>query len=195
MSAPSRSEPERERHLPGEEGTWILIFGDMTVFAFIFVVYTYDRSQNAALFNASQQALNQNFGAINTLVLLSSSLCVALAVRAVRHDLPDLASRLFGGAFLCALGFASLKCLEYGEKLGHGIGPMTNSFYTYYFVLTGLHFFHLLLGMGVLAFLRTLARKPELTKRQFGYLEGGACFWHMVDLLWIVLFPLLYLMH
>ena len=187
-----------ERHLPGEEGTWVFILGDMTVFALIFAVFVYYRADDPALFRESQQSLNQNFGAINTLLLLTSSLFVVTAVRAVRHNVPRVAPALFAGAFACGLGFSLNKILEYSEKLDAGLKPATNDFFMYFYVLTGLHFFHLLIGMGLLVFLIVLARRARdesLSEKQFGYREGGACFWHMVDLLWIVLFPLLYLMH
>jgi nitric oxide reductase NorE protein len=181
------------RHLPGEEGTWIFILGDMTVFALLFGVYIDARSKDPLLFDRSQAILHQTYGAINTLLLLSSSLMVVMAVRAIRHGVPNIAPRLFAGAFACGLGFSFMKYLEWSEKLKDGIKPATNDFWMYYYILTGLHFFHLILGMAVLVFCFVQAKKPQLSVRQFAFVEGGACFWHMVDLLWIVLFPLLYL--
>ena len=188
-----KAEKKRKRHLPGEEGTWIFILGDMTVFALLFGVYMEARSHDPELFNAAQQSLNQNFGAINTLLLLCSSLFVVTGIRAIRKGLRNIAPPMFVGAFICGLGFSLIKYLEYSEKLDAGLTPSVNDFWMYFYVLTGLHFFHLLIGMGVLAFIWTQARKPTLSKHRFAFVEGGACFWHMVDLLWIVLFPLLYL--
>jgi nitric oxide reductase NorE protein len=190
--APKEGE-KRKRHIPGEEGVWVFIMGDMTVFAVFFATFLYYRGQQVELFDQGARTLKQSYGVINTLLLLTSSLLVVMGVRAVRRKLSHIAPWLFAGAMCCGLGFTGMKFLEYGEKLSHGITPATNNFYMYYFILTGLHFFHLLLGMGVLTFLTRMARKPELTAKQFGFVEGGACFWHMVDLLWIVLFPLLYL--
>jgi nitric oxide reductase NorE protein len=187
----------RERHLPGEEGTWVFILGDMTVFAVFFATYLYYRGQQRALFVESQHSLVQGYGVINTLLLLTSSLCVVLGMKAVRGRLAGEPTRaapwLFGGALACGLGFSAMKFVEYGEKLAAGITPATNDFFMYYFILTGLHFFHLILGMGVLVFLIRAGRRTSMSVRQFAFVEGGACFWHMVDLLWIVLFPLLYL--
>ena len=190
---PVADKAERTRHLPGEEGTWIFILGDMTVFALLFGVYISARATAPGVFRSSQVALNQNFGAINTLLLLSSSLMVVTGIRAIRNNVPRIAPWMFAGAFTCGLGFAFIKYLEWGEKLRHGLKPATNDFWMYYYILTGLHFFHLLLGMGVLVYLFKASRKASLSARQFAFVEGGACFWHMVDLLWIVLFPLLYL--
>jgi nitric oxide reductase NorE protein len=185
------------RHLPGEEGTWIFIFGDMTVFALLFGVYLEARSHDPELFNTAQATLNQNFGAINTLLLLCSSLFVVTAIRAIRNRVggKTLAPALIAGAFTCGLGFSLIKYLEYSDKLSSGIKPATNDFWMYFFVLTGLHFFHLLIGMGLLAFIFVQARRAQLDARRFAFVEGAGCFWHMVDLLWIVLFPLLYLVH
>jgi nitric oxide reductase NorE protein len=97
------------------------------------------------------------------------------------------------GAFACGLVFIAVKVFEYHERIAAGQTPSENDFYTLYFILTGLHLFHLIIGLGVLTSLWFLARKPELTKHQWAFFEGGTCFWHMVDLLWIVLFPLIFL--
>ena len=187
------SAAHRTRRIPGEEGTWIFIVGDMCVFAVFFSVYLHSRGKAPALFNRSQEMLNRNFGLINTFLLLISSLLVVIAVRAFRVQRQVLASRLFVGAFLCGLGFVVVKAFEYHDKLAAGINPTTNDFFMYYFVLTGLHLFHLIVGMVVLTVLYRFSRRPELTKNQLAFFEGGACFWHMVDLLWLVLFPLLFL--
>lgn len=181
------------RHLPGEEGTWVFILGDMTVFAVFFATYLYYRGQQRQLFIDSQRHLVQGFGVTNTLLLLVSSLFVVLGMRAIRQRRSDVGPWMFVGAMVCGLGFSAMKFLEYGEKLSAGITPATNSFFMYYFILTGLHFFHLLLGMVVLAFLVRASRHPDMSAKRYAFVEGGACFWHMVDLIWIVLFPLLYL--
>lgn len=185
--------PRPHRHLPGEEGTWVLILGDMTVFAVFFATYLYYRGEQPELFAESAQSLEPGFGVINTLLLLTSSLCVVIGIRAVRRRRTRLPPALFAGSLACGLGFSAVKFVEYRELLSAGITPATNSFFMYYFVLTGLHFFHLVLGMGVLVYLIRVSRLPELGARRLAFMEGGACFWHMVDLLWIVLFPLLYL--
>jgi nitric oxide reductase NorE protein len=197
QTARAKVRAKAERHLPGEEGTWIFILGDMTVFALLFGVYIDARSKDPELFDQQQHLLKQQFGAINTLLLLCSSLFVVTAIRALRSGKHrTLAPKLFAAAFVVGgCGFTLMKALEWGEKFHHHITPSTNDFWMYYFILTGLHFFHLLLGMAVLTFLFFQSRKPELNQRQFAFVEGGACFWHMVDLLWIVLFPLLYLVH
>jgi len=193
-SAPERA-PAKKRHIPGEVGVWVFIFGDMTVFALLFGVFIYYRGKQPLIFQHSQHELHRYFGAINTLLLLSSSLCVVTAVRAIRAQMRRLAPVLIGIAFVCGALFLMNKGLEWGSLLSAGHKPATNNFYMYFFVLTGIHAFHLTIGMGVLVTLFILSRKPELTKGQWAFVEGGACFWHMVDLLWIVLFAILYLVH
>jgi nitric oxide reductase NorE protein len=187
--------PARPKHVPGEEGVWIFILGDMTVFALLFGVFIQARSKDPALFDHASAQLNQNYGAVNTLFLLTSSLLVITGIRAIRDHMTRIAPWCFAGAMACGFGFLTLKVLEYHHELSHGLKPATNDFFMYFFVLTGLHAFHLLIGMGVLTFCFISSRKPEPpSEKRFAFIEGGACFWHMVDLLWIVLFPLLYLM-
>lgn len=148
------------KRVPGEEGTWVLIFGDMFIFAVIFITYLHYRGQQVNAFNESQKNLVRGFGATNTLLLLTSSLLVVVGVRAIRRSRSDLAPWMFLGAMACGLAFSSLKLIEYGEKFSAGITPATNDFYMYYFVLTGLHFFHLIVGMVVLAAIALSSRQP-----------------------------------
>jgi nitric oxide reductase NorE protein len=184
---------EKTKRIPGEEGVWIFILGDICIFAVFFTYYLVQRSKNVDLFDVSQSTLNKNFGAVNTVFLLISSLFVVLAVRAMRVAERILARRLITGAFLCGVAFIVVKVFEYSERIAAHQIPSTNSFYLLYFVLTGLHLFHLILGLGVLTALFFLTRRAELSKNPWAFFEGGACFWHMVDLLWLVLFPLIFL--
>ena len=182
------------RHVPGEPGIWVLLFGDMLVFTVLFTVYLHQRGIKPELFAESQGALNRALGATNTLVLLTSSILVVFATRALRRpELRYLARRLTLGGVLVGSCFIAIKAFEYHEKISAGITPSTNEFFMYYFVLTGLHLAHVIIGLIVLTVLSTLASKPEPTKTHLAFFEGGACFWHMVDLLWIVIFPLIFL--
>ena len=183
----------QERRLPGEEGTWVFLFGDMTVFAVLFGTYLYYRGADPVAFDGSQARLNPTFGVVNTLILLSSSLLVVTAVRAVRQRQNVLAGRLIVGAITCGVLFVVNKTIEYAQKISHGFLPTSDQFAMYFYGMTGLHLVHVVLGIGLLWFMLALTRRSELTARQYGYLEGAACFWHMVDLLWIIIFPLLYL--
>jgi nitric oxide reductase NorE protein len=181
-------------HLPGESGVWVFILGDMMMFALLFTVFIYYRSQDVGLFAESQLTLNQTFGAFNTLLLLSSSWFVALGINAARKGLGKISARHFASTLCCALAFVVVKVFEYGEKLRAGVNITTNDFYMYYFMLTGIHLIHVVIGLGVLTFLWHTARSAELNEKNINVLESGASFWHMVDILWIVLFALFYLL-
>ena len=180
-------------HIPGEAGIWIFIFGDMCLYGVLFGTYISDRAKHPALFNSSSAFLTTSYGAVNTLLLLTSSLCVALALRAVREQIAvERAPLLLKIAFLCGVGFVINKVLEYSDLISAHHTPGKSLFFTYFFILTGIHLTHLLAGMGVLVFLHKLASKPSRTARDLRAMESGASFWHVVDLLWIVLFPLFY---
>lgn len=182
------------KHIPGEAGIWVLLFGDMMVFTVLFLVYLDQRGKNSELFAQSQDHLNRTAGAVNTLVLLCSSVLVVFGVHAARSGQSrDLASRLMVAGFGVGSLFVVIKVYEYHEKVAAGITPSTNEFYMYYFVLTGLHLAHVIIGLATLLALSRLARNPEPSKNQIAFIEGGGCFWHMVDLLWLVIFPLIFL--
>ena len=182
-----------QKYIPGEIGVWMFVIGDMLVFTFFFCVFLFYRSFNIDLFNASQAALDQNLGAINTILLLTSSWFVVAAIESIRNDASKNGRKLFIGAFLCGAGFAVIKIFEFTEKVNSGITMGTNDFYMYYFFLTGVHFLHVIIGLGVLLALISKARASEFNDHDISIFESGGVYWHMVDLLWIVIFPLIYL--
>jgi nitric oxide reductase NorE protein len=182
-----------KRRLPGVEGVWVFVLADMMVFALLFGSFMLSRRQHPAVFEASRHCLNPNFGGVNTLILLTSSWFAALALDAVRKSRFALAQRLIAGAFLCGLAFMVSKAIEYTEKLNAGISLLTNDFFMYYFTLTGIHLFHVVAGNVVLLVLWFMARSRSFDPQRPVVLECGAIYWHMVDLIWIILFPLLYL--
>jgi nitric oxide reductase NorE protein len=185
---------EGHQEIPCEVGIWVFVLGDMFVFGLFFTVFVYYRGLDLEVFRTSQATLNQNYGALNTLLLLFSSWFVVLAVIDVREHAARYAARLLGLAMLCGLGFSVVKFVEYGEKLRAGLGIMTNDFYMYYYIFTGLHFVHVIIGLGVLIYLWSMVQAGVKSAGELRIFESGAIYWHMVDLLWIVLFPLLYLL-
>jgi nitric oxide reductase NorE protein len=180
--------------LPGEPGVWMFIIGDVLIFSLLFSVFVYDRSQEVALFVEQQQLLNQTLGLCNTLLLLTSSWLVALAVHSARTGQLARARGCFGLATLGGIGFVVIKYFEWSDKLAAGLTIETNNFFMYYYVMTGIHLMHMLIGIGVLVFLWQSVRDAEFDSQDVAVLESGACFWHLVDILWIALFALLYLM-
>ena len=181
------------RRIPGEQGTWVFLFGDMLVFGVFFTTFMVERSEAPELFDVARRTLHIGVGLTNTLVLLTSSLCVVVAIGAIRAGAKSIATSAVICGIACGLAFVGLKVFEYSALLAGGHGAGANHFYLYYFILTGLHLFHVCLGILVQAFLLTQARRTELSATRMAVVEGGACFWHLVDLLWIFLFALLYL--
>lgn len=180
------------RRMPGEEGVWIFIFGDLVFFGLFFLTYLYYRAADPELYARSQAQLNTLLGFLNTLILLTSSWFVAQAVKAVRQSRLSTARVLIGGGFLLGASFVTIKIFEYHEKISAGVTVVTNEFFMFYFMYTGIHLVHVLIGLGVLIFLFRLARE-ETAGLHVASFESGGAFWHLVDLLWVVLFALLYL--
>lgn len=178
---------------PGTDGIWTFLFIDMIVFSLFFVVYLSERLRLPEVFAASQARLDPKFGLVNALILLTSSLFVAEAVAAVRLGKVGLARNRLGLALICGLGFSVSKLTEYAGKFAAGISPVTNSFYSFYFLLTMIHFLHVLAGMVFIAHCLAQARAETGQPAYLTKLENTGLFWHFVDLLWLFLFPLLYL--
>ena len=194
MSDPNEARTASAQHLPGEVGVWMFIVGDLVIFTLLFAVFLYYRADDVPLFTESQRTLNQTYGAVNTLLLLSSSWFVALAVQGARIGERLNALRLIALAFGCGAGFIGIKDVEYSEKFRAGYNIVTNDFFMYYFLTTGIHLVHVVIGMAVLAFLWHTTRGGEIDAGELSTLESGASFWHLVDILWIALFALLYML-
>ncbi|OBK70225.1 cytochrome c oxidase subunit 3 family protein [Mycobacterium sp. 1274761.0] len=182
---------EVRRHVPGDPSMWFFVIGDLLIFGVYFVGYMFYRGGDQAEFLHSQAQLNLNIGAVNTFVLLTSSLFVALGTAAARAGETADALRLFGVALACGAAFPLLKLFEYIPEITAGMTPGTNLFFMYYYVMTGLHLCHVLLGLVILCFVIRNLRGPA--KPRISFVETGATYWHMVDILWLILFALLYL--
>ena len=182
------------RRLPGDLAIWFFILAELLAFAVFFSAYAFARASHVEEFNLYQQTLSRNLGGLNTVLLITGSWFVARAVQAAHRDAPaQIASNLAWG-WLCGAGFLVVKCFEYADKFGAGISLSTNTFYMFYISLTFFHFMHVLLGMVILSVLWVQSRKGVYGAHEANGLESGAAYWHMVDLLWIVLFPLVYVM-
>jgi len=177
--------------IPGEPGIWVLIIGDFLVFSLLFIVFGHYRRQDPQLFFHSHMVLNRGIGLANTLVLLTSSVLVALSVQRMRRGANGAV--LLWTSFACALTFIGLKLLEYSQKLAVGITPMTDQFYTLYFAYTGIHLAHVLLGTILLGLMAKVASRIPMTAAGVMIVECGAILWHLIDLLWIMLFAIFYL--
>lgn len=198
MTAQIRSEttdpvtPTKPR-IPGEEGIWVFVLGDMTIFALFFATFMYARAQNPARFTQDHAHLNMTSGTVNTVLLLTSSLFMVGAVRHVLSGRQRSAARLLGAALACGLGFIAIKAGEWSQLLTSGKTVSSGEYFSYYFVFTGIHLGHVIIGCVLLGRLIVITRRPELAARQVVVTESCGIFWHMVDLLWVVLFALFFL--
>jgi nitric oxide reductase NorE protein len=185
------SRAETASHLPGQGSMWFFVLGDLWIFVCYFACYVYDRGQSPEAFLQGQHLLSQPLGAFNTVILLTSSLFVALCIEAARaHDLLNAARFVaLGGG--CGALFMLIKAFEWTSKIRAGLPEGTEDFFLYYFMFTGLHVVHVSLGLFILWLVwRELGkREPRLA-----LIESGGTYWHMVDLLWLAIFALVYLM-
>ncbi|MEE4023403.1 cytochrome c oxidase subunit 3 [Gordonia sp. PKS22-38] len=186
-----RTEPQR---VPGEPGLWVFLLGDMVVFAIMFVAFLVDRAKDPETYRAARESLDLTVPLTNTMVLLVSSLVVVVALNHVRAGTFTRAMWGFAGGAACAVVFIALKSFEYTHLVHEGHGPGTDPYFMWLFILTGVHLAHVVLGLVVLVVLMLRARRHEASEGSGRvFYEGGTCFWHLVDLLWMMLFPLVYL--
>jgi len=182
----------RTAHLPGDIAMWVMVLGDFVFFGAYFIIFMVHRAMAPELFLQSQQHLNLTVGVVNTLVLLTSSWFIVRSVATARSGDHQGAVRLtyLGGA--CGVLFIAIKAYEWSAEIGAGHTMPANEFFLFYYMLTGVHLFHVGLGLLILGIVVRELRNPR--KRRVSMVESGATYWHMVDLLWIVIFGLLYVM-
>jgi nitric oxide reductase NorE protein len=178
------------RHVPGQPDMWVLVLFEALVFTAYFAVYLFHRSAHSGLFLRSQGYLNPWLGTLDTVLLLTSSMMMLRCVQAARAG---LARAAMANAYLtAALGVAFLasKITEWALLVHDGHGFSSNEFFLYYFFLTGIHLLHLLIGFITLGVIFYQLRSPK--RRSQEVVETCATYWHTVDLLWILIFSLLY---
>ncbi len=185
----------QKKALPGDFAIWIFIYAELLVFGIFFLAYAYTRAQHVELFNTYQQHLNRESGAINTLVLITSSYFVVMAVAAIRRGAAGHCTRWLILAVLSGSVFVWIKLAEFAAKHAEGITLSTNTFYMFYLSLTFFHFMHVLMGMVILSVVALKAYRGAYNAQEHTGVETGASYWHMVDLVWIILFPLVYVLH
>lgn len=175
--------------LPGNPMIWILILGELAVFGALFVGFAVARALDPMAFNASQAHLDGLIGGLNTMVLMTSGWLVAVAVQR-RASSPGVPSRSHRAAMLGAMAFGgvflAIKIVEYSDKIGQGFTPETDMFFQLYYLMTGFHALHVVMGLIILGIVTW--------RDSLDNMETGAAFWHMVDLIWVLLYPLVYLL-
>lgn len=193
-SVPAPASPGPATAPPGDLAIWFFILAELLAFGVFFAAYAFARAHNVALFDTMQQTLDRQAGALNTVLLISGSACVARAVEAVGRARSATGARWLLAGIACGAGFLVVKGVEYAAKFEAGINLSTNTFYMFYLSLTFFHFMHVILGMVILVALWVKTRQGAYGPADMNGIESGAAYWHMVDLVWIVLFPLVYVM-
>jgi nitric oxide reductase NorE protein len=196
MATVAIAEPITEKHgkavVPGQPDMWVLVMIEAMTFSAYFVVYTLYYKRNAALFLDAQSHLNLGLGAINTLILLTSSSSIARCVKRSRTGDYAAALRALCVTAIGGLLFTALKLYEWSVEIGKGFSFTTNRFFSFYYFLTGMHLLHVLVGFIALGVVYHQIKSPA--RRSQELIETGATFWHMVDFLWVIIFALLYVM-
>jgi cytochrome c oxidase subunit 3 len=184
---------------------WLFLGTEVLLFAGLFLGYTVYRHFYHQTFHELSRTLSLPLGATNTVILITSSLSVALAYFWVKTGQNGKAIAALIFTILCACAFLVIKGFEYQHKFEEGMlpgqfysygevsGPGANLFFTIYFLTTGLHAFHVIVGMSVLIWILGRLIKGQFSPTYYVPVELGALYWHLVDLVWIFLFPLLYL--
>jgi len=179
---------------PGDLAIWVFILAELLVFALFFAVYAFARVNNVELFNQYQLTLDRDTALLNTLALITGSYFVVRGVADIRDGDSRGLVRWLLAALLMGAIFLVLKSGEFAHHYEQGVNMRTNLFYMFYFSLTFFHFLHVIMAMVIIAAVALKARRGGYTSTEHTGVETGASYWHMVDLVWLVLFPLIYVM-
>ncbi len=197
-----QAEKQRDR-IAAKYGMWLFLFTEILFFGGMFLLYSVYRSKYPAEFHASAAEENLLLGSINTAILLTSSLFIAVAISAVKKGNYRLSVILQGATILMGIAFLGIKAVEWSEKIARGIYPNSPVldkmsmgeilFFGLYYVMTGIHGIHVLIGICVISFMVYFTLTGNITRENFSKIENTGLYWHFVDIVWIYLFPLFYL--
>lgn len=190
-------------------GMWLFLVTEVLLFSGMFVAYAVYRAWYPEVYSVSSELLDWRLGTLNTIVLLASSFTVALSIHFIQKNEKEKVIVLLLLTLLCAAVFMVVKYFEYTGKWSHGIFPGAGfaphgdytayniayapQFFSVYFVMTGIHGVHVLVGMGIFVWLTIRAAKGHFSSAYYTPIELSGLYWHLVDIIWIFLFPLLYL--
>ncbi|MFH0991850.1 MAG: cytochrome c oxidase subunit 3 family protein [bacterium] len=207
MSTPSIHVAHEQTHrdnIGSRMGMWLFLFTELILFGGLFLVYAVYRFKYPAEFQLASKELDTLIGTVNTIILLTSSLTVAMSITAIQEGKKSLAQMLIGMTLVLALAFLVNKYFEWGHKFELGIYPGSPDllgkpsgeilYFGLYFVMTGLHALHVVIGMIILAVMMVFISRGIINERSYVRLEAGGLYWHLVDIIWIFLFPLFYLL-
>ena len=203
MSEPITSHAEHRDDEASKMGMWLFLFTELLLFGGLFLVYTIYRHLNYEAFSHAALELSVTFGTINTVVLITSSLTIALSISAIKVNQVKKAIILLWGTIFFALVFMINKYFEWSAKIEHGLFPGMEHFmdlppgeglfYLLYFFMTGLHAFHIIAGSIFIIVVISQLNKGKVKHDDYILQENAGLYWHLVDVIWIYLFPLFYL--
>lgn len=181
-------------NIPGNIAAWIFIYAEFTEFAFFFIIFLIAKIYKPELFFEGPTQLNTLAGMLNTLVLITSSFFVANAIKAIRNDNRKLSLKLLYLTLLLGATYCGIKTWEYNWNESMGINTRTSLFYSAYYYLTFNHILHVLMGMCVISWVTIRLHLGDYDSDNYEGLESAASYWHMIDIVWIIIFPLLYIL-
>lgn len=184
----------KDDKIPGNIAVWILIFAELTEFALFFIIFLFAKARNAEIFAEGPAQLHTTSGVLNTLVLLTSSFFVARAIDAIKQDKLKVTQHWLWFTLAAGATYILIKLMEYQINEETGINATTNLFFTIYYYLTFNHLLHVMMGMCSIFWVLMRSYIAPYTAEDHEGLESAACYWHMVDLVWIIIFPLLYVL-
>lgn len=179
---------------PGGILIWFLMILELFTFLGAILIFIYYKKNYAEEFELSKQMLNPIVGTINTIVLITSGYCIAVAVNRLRENNTKKSSLLMLIGLILGIVFLIIKGFEFYYKIEAGIGFNYNQFYTFYWLMTGFHYVHVLFGIGLLFYFFNAIKKRKYNSEKMFDVEATATYWHMCDLIWILIFPVLYLL-
>lgn len=184
-------------------GMWLFLFTEVLLFGGLFLLYAAYLHKYPADFHLAGKELNVVLGGTNTVVLITSSWLMALSISALQQGRVVQCKKLLLLVLACAAAFLVIKYFEWSAKIHHGIYPDSPEllkrpmgeivYFGLYYLMTGLHGLHVILGGGVITFAYWLIARGKVNQQEFVFLENAGLYWHLVDLVWIYLFPLFYL--
>lgn len=190
-------------HEGSKLGMWLFIFTELLFFGGLFIVYAVSRYKNGAAFSLAGEELDVSIGTINTIILLVSSATIAMSVSSIQLKKPKLTITLLATTLILAFIFLINKYFEWGAKIDHGLYPGSEAlhelgygetlFFGLYYLMTGLHALHIVIGMIFIAVMIVKVRNRKIHVDKYVQLENAGLYWHLVDIIWIFLFPLFYL--
>ena len=184
----------QKKHLSGDLAIWFFIYAELVVFGIFFLSYAISRRFNLDLFTSSQAALDPSFGAFNTVLLITGSYFVVQAVQSIAKNQRQKTSFFLLATLAMGMGFVVVKSIEFWGKYHEGFRLSSNTFFMFYWSMTFFHYMHVLLGMVIIVAIWLKNRRGGYSADNYTGIETGAAYWHMVDLVWVILFPLLYVL-